>query len=621
MPFDQSNRTRTSIRALQVIILSMTLIVLGRIFYLQVVEYDTYSTLGQENSVRQEYVDPARGLIYDRNGTLIVDNEPIFSITITPSLFDKEKIPLLSKLLNISEPVIEARVLQAQKYSWYRTSRLFTEIDFQRFSIIQENLWQLPGIGHQIESKRHYPTDIQASHVLGYLREADENEYQNSRELRLGDKIGKSGLELSYEDSLRGTLGIRYLRVNAFGQELGEFEEDELSRVPVQGSDLISTIDADLQKFAEELMVGKRGGVVVMNPYTGAILAMVSSPSYDQSKLAGRLDLNYWQSINADSTTPLYNRAISSRQPPGSTFKPLMGIIGLELGIINPNTTIYNSGAYIRGRAYRDLADVGEYDLEKAIAYSSNTFFLSLMDKIAVQGQLNEWSSMVKDFGLGTSTKIDLNNATTGIIPDSSYLNDRIGERKWGLGDVLNFGIGQGLVSVSPLQISIMTSAIANGGNRVTPHLVQAFRSPDGTITRKKVETEKIEWVKKEHLDVIKKGMQRVITEGSGRWYANSSRFEAAGKTGTAQNPHGLDHGWFTTFAPTENPEIVVTAFIENAGFASVSAAPVASLITEKYLTGEITRKWIYDHVINFEPTDPDADEAESEPQIIPVNE
>ncbi|MDR9415941.1 MAG: penicillin-binding protein 2 [Gracilimonas sp.] len=621
MPFDQSNRTRTSIRALQVIILSMTLIVLGRIFYLQVVEYDTYSTLGQENSVRQEYVDPARGLIYDRNGTLIVDNEPIFSITITPSLFDKDKIPLLSKLLNISEPVIEARVLQAQKYSWYRTSRLFTEIDFQRFSIIQENLWQLPGIGHQIESKRHYPTDIQASHVLGYLREADENEYQNSRELRLGDKIGKSGLELSYEDSLRGTLGIRYLRVNAFGQELGEFEEDELSRVPVQGSDLISTIDADLQKFAEELMVGKRGGVVVMNPYTGAILAMVSSPSYDQSKLAGRLDLNYWQSINADSTTPLYNRAISSRQPPGSTFKPLMGIIGLELGIINPNTTIYNSGAYIRGRAYRDLADVGEYDLEKAIAYSSNTFFLSLMDKIAVQGQLNEWSSMVKDFGLGTSTKIDLNNATTGIVPDSSYLNDRIGERKWGLGDVLNFGIGQGLVSVSPLQISIMTSAIANGGNRVTPHLVQAFRSPDGTITRKKVETEKIEWVKKEHLDVIKKGMQRVITEGSGRWYANSSRFEAAGKTGTAQNPHGLDHGWFTTFAPTENPEIVVTAFIENAGFASVSAAPVASLITEKYLTGEITRKWIYDHVINFEPTDPDADEAESEPQIIPVNE
>lgn len=615
----ESNRTRTSIRALQVIMLSLTLIVLGRVFYLQVVEYDTYAALGQENSVRQEYVEPARGLIYDRNGTLIVDNEPIFSITITPSLFDTSNIPLLASLMNVEESVIETRVQQAQQYSWYRTSRLFTEIDFQRFSLIQENLWKLPGIGHQIESKRHYPTGIRASHVLGYLREANEREYQNSAELRLGDKIGKSGLEQAYEDSLRGTLGIRYLSVNALGQELGNFEQDELGRVPVQGSDLISTIDAEIQKFAEELMVGKRGAVIVMNPNTGAILAMVSSPSYDQGRLAGRLDRNYWQSINTDSTTPLYNRAISSRQPPGSTFKPLMGIIGLHLGIVTPQTNVYNSGAYIRGRAYGDLADVGDYDLEKAITYSSNTYFLSLMDKIAMQGKLNEWSSLIKDFGLGVPTDIDLNNSTIGIIPDSTYLNNRFGIRKWGLGDVLNFGIGQGLISVSPLQVAVMTSAIANGGYRVKPHLVHAYRSPDGKITRTKTDVEKIEWVKPEYLEVVKEGMRGVTTEGSGRWYANSSQFNAAGKTGTAQNPHGLDHGWFTTFAPVDNPEIVVTAFIENAGFASVSAAPVASLITEKYLTGEIKREWIYDHVINFVPKDPDEDEVV--PQTPVINE
>ena len=524
-----------------------------------------------------------------------------------------KNIPLLAELMGVSESVIEARLIQAQEYSWYRTSRLFTEIDFQRFSLIQENLWRLPGIGHQIESKRHYPTDIRASHILGYLREANENEYQDSPTLRLGDKIGKSGLELAYEDSLRGKLGIRYLKVNAFGQELGIFEEEDLGRVPVQGNDLISTIDVELQQFVEELMEGKRGAVVVMNPNTGAILAMVSAPSYNQSKLAGRLDLEYWQSINADSTTPLYNRAISSRQPPGSTFKPLMGIIGLHLGIITPQTEIYNSGAYIRGRAYRDLADVGEYDLKKAITFSSNTYFLSLMDKIAMQGKLNEWSSLVKDFGLGVAPKIDLNGAATGIIPDSTSLDNRFGARRWGLGDVLNFGIGQGLISASPLQIAVMTSAIANGGYRVEPHLVLATRNSEGEISRKEHQKKKIDWVKPAYLDEVKKGMRGVVTEGSGRWYANLSDIEVAGKTGTAQNPHGLDHGWFTTFAPVENPEIVVTAFIENAGFASVSAAPVASLITEKYLTGKIERQWIYDHVINFKPKDPDAEESTTE--------
>lgn len=608
----QKNRTRTSIRALQVIILSLSLIVLGRIFYLQIVEYEVYAALGQENSVRQEYVDPARGLIYDRNARLIVDNEPIFSITITPSLFDKSKIPLLADLLGVSDSLLTAKVQEAQKYSWHRTSRLFTEIDFPTFSAIQENLWQLPGIGHQIESKRHYPTEMKASHVLGYLREANEQEYRETEKLRLGDKIGKSGLEMIYEDTLRGKLGVRYLTVNAFGQEIGIFEEDNLSRIPEEGSDIISTLDTELQIFAEKLMEGKRGAVIAMNPNTGAILAMVSSPSYDLSRLAGRLDLDYWQSINSDSTTPLYNRAVQSRQPPGSIFKPVMGAIGLHLGIVTPETKIYNSGAYIRGRAYKDLASVGEYDLQKAITYSSNTYFFSLMDKIASQGKLNTWSALVKDFGLGRSTNIDLPNSNEGIIPDSTYLNNRIGERKWGLGDLINFGIGQGMIAVSPIQVAQMTSVFANGGYRVQPHLVQAFRSPDGKITRVREKRDKIDWLKDEYLEIIKQGMRGVVTDGSGRWYANHPNIEIAGKTGTAQNPHGLDHGWFTSYAPLDNPEIVVTAFVENAGFASRSAAPIASLVIEKYLLGEITRTWIYDHVINFEPIDPDADNTET---------
>lgn len=606
MSTGQANRTRTSIRALQVIILGLTFIVIGRVFYLQIVEYDIYAELGQENSVRQEYVEPARGLIFDRNGKLIVDNQPIFSITITPSLFDEKNIPLLASILDIPDSLLTARIQEAQDYSWHRTSRLFTEIDFSTFSAIQESLWRLPGIGHQIESKRHYPTDVKASHLLGYLREADENEYRRLSTLRLGDKIGKSGLEMTYEDTLRGTSGINYLKVNALGQALGNFEDSTLIRTPVQGADVITTIDADLQSLAEELMVGKRGGLVAMNPNTGAILAMVSSPQYDLDRLSGRLDLSYWQQINADSTTPLYNRAISSLQPPGSTMKPAMALIGLNLGLINEDTEIYNSGAYVRGRPYLDTAPIGNYNLKKAIALSSNTYFFSLMDQIASLGLLNEWSEMIKDFGIGVPTSIDLPFASTGIVPDSSYMNRNFGVRGWGVGDLLSMGIGQGLVSTSPLQVAKMTSTIANGGNKIQPHIVQAVRTPDSKLHRKIYNPEKIDWIEPSSVDLVKEAMREVILEGSSGYYTNNPNVPTAGKTGTAQNPHGRDHGWFTSFAPYDNPQIVVSVFVENGGYGSISAAPIAAVILDKYLTGKITREFVYNYVLNFvsRPTD-----------------
>lgn len=617
MPVNSNNinRTRTSIRALQFIIITISLVILSRVFYLQIIQYDLYSALGERNSVRQESISPARGLIYDRNGKLIVDNEPIFTLTIIPANFNKSNIPLLADLIGVSDSLITERVTAAQKYSWHRSSKLFTEVDFATFTSIQENIWRLPGIGYQIESKRHYPTDMKASHVLGYLREADQTEYQNSKDLRLGDRIGKNGLELTYEQALRGELGLQYMRVNALGQQLGDYEDENINKPPVQGDDIISTLDSDLQILAEELMQGKVGAVVAMDPNTGGTLAMVSSPEFDLNKLAGRLDQDYWVSINSDSTAPLYNRAISSRQPPGSTFKPIMGIVGLHLGLITPKTEIYNSGAYIRGRAYGDTAPIGDYNLEKAITHSSNTYFFALMDMIASRGKLNDWSALVKDFGLGTTNNIDLPNQSRGIIPDSTYLNNRFGIRQWGIGDIINFGIGQGLISVSPLQVAQMTSSIANGGYRVQPHLVQAVRKNGKELEKLPQKKEKISWVKNEYLDVIKRGMRGVVTTGSGRFYANIPDIEVAGKTGTAQNPHGRDHGWFTSFAPLDNPQIVVTVLVENGGYGSVSAAPVAALLIEKYLTGEVNRTHVYDYVKNFEsrPTSSERQAVENE--------
>lgn len=606
-----TNRTRTSIRALQVIMVGLSMLVLGRVFYLQVVQYETYASLGEENSIRQEYVSASRGLIYDRNGVLLVDNEPIFSITVTPATFNEDDIPLLASLLEEDEEQIRERVKEAQRYSWYRSSPLLTDVNFEVFSRIQENFWRLPGIGHQVESKRNYPAPVMASHLFGYLREADRQDYEQSGDLRLGDKIGKSGLEMVYEPELRGELGLEFITVNALGQTMRSYEGERSPKSPVQGADLITTIDAELQAFTETLMQGKIGAAVAMDPQTGEILAIVSTPQYDVTRLAGRLDRSYWAEINTDTTRPLYNRAISARQPPGSTFKPLMGLIGLKLGLITPETVIKNTGGYRRGRLYRDIATKGDYTVETAITFSSNTYFNALMDKIASEGHLNTWSEMVKDFGMGSRPAIDLPSAVQGIVPDSAYMDQRFGVKQWGLGDLINLGIGQGVLSVSPLQVAQMTAAIANGGYRVTPHIVQAVRDQQGAVSTNQPPSIAINWVDPEHLEIVKRGMRGVVQEGSGRYYAKTDRVDIAGKTGTAQNPHGFSHGWFTSFAPYDEPEIVVTVFLENAGFASSSAAPVASLMIEKYLYGDIERSYIYNYVLNWEPKEDNSQVAE----------
>lgn len=593
-------KSKSSIRVLQIIVISGLLIMLGRIFHLQILDYETYSPMSMQNSLRMEVVNPARGLIYDRNGTILVENQPIYTIIITPSRFKLENLPLLAEILQLDEQTVLNRVIEAQQYSWHRTSRLFTEVSFEVFSIIQENLWQLPGIGHKIESKRNYPTNVMASHVAGYLSEANREEYRRSSHLRLGDKIGRSGLERTYEDFLRGESGTSYLRVNAFGQSLGSYDNGSLNVKPIKGSDLITTLDADLQSLAEILMENKQGGLVAIDPHTGGILSIVSAPQYDLNRLSGRMDQSYWQAINSDPRTPLYNRAISSRQPPGSTFKPFMGLVGLHLGLITPEWEMYNPGFYVRGRRYNDLADPGYYNLHKSIEKSSNTYFFWMMERIASRGFLNQWSDLIRDFGMGPINHVDLPFERAGIIPDSTYMNSTFGERRWGLGDLISLGVGQGMVSVSPLQMAVATASLANGGYRVQPHLVSAIRSPDGEIQYTNPELNKIEWIRPENLKVINESMQAALMDGGSRYFGAIPGIDIAGKTGTAQNPHGENHGWFIAFAPANDPQIAIAILLENSGFGSVSATPIASLLIEQYLTGTTTRPHIYNHVMNF---------------------
>lgn len=613
---DTNGRVKTSIRILQGIIIIGFLVMLGRIVQLQIIDHEKYTPLSMQNSIRMEMVNPARGLILDRKERILVDNQPIYSITITPANFRMENIELLAELLNMDPNLVLNRVREAQQYSWHRTSRLFTEVPFNAFSNIQENFWQLPGIGHKVESKRNYPTDLRASHIMGYLREASREEYLRSDRIRLGDRIGKSGLEMVYEDYLRGELGSEYIQVNAYGREIGSFNNGELNISPTRGADLITTIDLELQELAERLMEGKLGGVVAIDPKTGGILSMVSAPQYDVERLAGRMDIPYWQSINTDTRTPLFNRAISSRQPPGSTFKPFMGLVGIELGLVNTDTEIYNSGAYVRGRRYNDLADPGYYNFEKALQYSSNTYFLWIMDRLAQQSKLNEWANLLSDFGFGHRNNIDLPFETAGIIPDSTYMNRNFGVRQWGIGDLMSLGIGQGMVSLSPLQMAVATASLANGGYRVQPHLVSQIRHANGDMDQNYPERHKIEWIREENLNAVKRGMKASMQVGGTNYFAYMPEIEIHGKTGTAQNPHGRNHGWFIAYAPADDPQIAIAVLMENSGFGSVSASPIASLMIEQYLTGETTRPHIMNHVLNFNPRDADENEEPDEEEI-----
>ncbi|MDZ7772099.1 MAG: penicillin-binding protein 2 [Balneolaceae bacterium] len=593
MHYRSKQRTKTSIRVLQIAMGGLALIILGRLVQLQIVEHDTYGPLSRENALRQETVTPARGLIFDRNGRLLVDNEPIYTITITPARYDNSKSPVLADIMDVSLDVVERRVQEARDYSWYRSSRLFTEVDFRKFSVLQENIWRLPGIGHQLESKRHYPVDsLQASHVMGYLREVSQQEYESSRNYHLGDKVGKSGLEMVYENHLRGESGIEYIKINALGQSLGSYDNGSLDESPVKGADLYTTLDAGLQVLAEDLMEGLRGAAVAIDPDNGAILSLVSAPQYDIRKLSGRIDSAYWQQVNADTTDPLYNRAISSIQPPGSTFKPLMALMGLEMGLITPETEINNPGYYQRGRRYNDLAPPGAYDVGRALEESSNTFFFWLMDRMANSRSINRWHELASDFGFGKASNVDLPYENAGILPDSAWLNRNLGEGRWGIGDMMSLGVGQGFISATPLQMAQLAAQIGNGGYRIRPHLVNTIRQSDGTVRYTDTPREKIAWVDEENLEVVKSGMRRVVQNGGARIYADLDSVRVAGKTGTAQNPHGADHGWFIAFAPMDDPQIAVAVLVENAGYGSQSAAPIASLMIEQYLNGRIGDSW-----------------------------
>ncbi|GMQ82602.1 MAG: penicillin-binding protein 2 [Rhodothermia bacterium] len=592
---------RTRKRLFVFLICAILGVLVLRLFQLQVIDTLAYSGESRNNAVRERRILPARGSIFDRNGTLLVDNEPAYSLLVTPLYFNPETIPLLAELLALPDSVISQGVQKARKWNSFRTSLLVRGISFDVLSRILENYSRLPGISYEVDQKRLYRTRVRASHVLGYVRQISDTDLKSRRNegYQPGDLIGQSGLERSYEKTVRGKLGSELNLVNRYGQIIEPFLGGSEDVASESGLNLHLTIDRDMQVLAESLFVNKRGAAVALDVNTGEILAMVSAPDYDLDMFSKPLKPETWEYLTKSAEKPIFNRATSSLLPPGSTFKPFIAMMALEEGVIKPATTIFCPGYHPRGgpTTFRCLHAHGDIAVVEAITKSCNSFFFEMMYRIDV----NTFSRYAHAFGFGHEATLDIGEQGKGLIPDSAYYN-RVYPDGWNVGTPMSLGVGQGDMGVTPLQLARYIAAIANGGTLVSPHLVQYTEDPlTGEIEYVVPEpVSKID-ISPRYYEVVRRGLRGVMTETSP--WLEIPGLPTAGKTGTAQNSRGEDDSVFVMYAPLDDPQIAIAVMVENIGFGSMSAGPIASFMAEKYLTGRISpkRNWLFQQVLEDE--------------------
>ena len=578
-------------KALTAVVLVIFGVLILRLYQLQLLYHGELDKKSEENSVRALIREPIRGYMFDRNGKLIVDVGPSYSITLAPFEFDKATFPMLSSLLKIDSLTLEERIARARTYSPFLPSRIRRDVDIRTLALIEEHLPVLRGISYEIESKRVYPTAVHASHLFGYRREiSDAQLAQLSEYYRQGDLVGIAGLEARYESLLRGKKGYEFVSVNARGQIIGSFEDGKRDVTPREGSDLLLSIDIGLQAFAESLMTHSNygGAIVAMDPTNGGILALVSKPDFDPSVLSGVTPAELWSQLQNDPAKPLFNRASLTRYPPGSTFKMVLAAAALQEGVIDENYRIRCTGGFRFGdRVFKDLHVHGSVNIVEAIQRSCNVFFYQLILKVG----FDKWTEYGHRFGFGQATGTDTGEETTGLLPSAAYYDTRYGKGKWTQGFLVSLAIGQGELGVSPLQMARYAAALANGGTLVQPHAVQFIRNKSTNKIEEVPHTSSAVGLSPHVMALIREGMQRVVhAPGGTGGLARIPGVISGGKTGTAENPHGEDHAWYVGFAPFESPKIAVAVMLENSGFGGTKAAPVAGLLMEKYLYGQLRR-------------------------------
>jgi penicillin-binding protein 2 len=570
------------------VVLLIFLFLLYGFFNIQIASAERYYQMSFENSVRQLTDYPARGVVRDKNGKILVDNRPSFLLTVIPRRLNSDIIKEIAGLLGEEEDYVREKIRGRNSF---RPVILKRDLDYATVAKFEERRLDLPGVLVEVETKRFYPENVESPHIFGYVGEVTSSQTHDGTRFEPGELIGKSGLELIYDTSLRGVKGVEYVRVDAEGRELGIFSP-ELNMRAQQGMDLYLTLDYDLQQFAESLMVDNRGAIIALDPRDGSVLAFVSKPDFDPRLLSGRINSEVWSSLLNDPGHPLYSRVIQSTYPPGSTYKIVAAIAALQEGIITSEWKVTCPGYFKLGRRTIKCWNAkghGTIDLLGAIKGSCNVYFYQLGLKIG----LDLWTKYSEMFLFGQRTGIDLPNENSGLVPSQQYFERRYGKNGWTRGNLANLAIGQGELLTTPLQMAQFTMILANKGTVHSPHIADyLYEKRSGRQIFFPSEVRYVTGVTDEMYDWVREGMFEVVHGGTG-WRAGIPGVEVAGKTGTAQNPHGDDHAWFIGFAPYDNPTIAIAVVIENGGSGGGNAAPIAGKVMEMYLFDRLLPRFV----------------------------
>lgn len=574
------------------IVIALSAVLMLRLFYVQIIAQE-YKQFAEQNARSKRVVQPSRGLMLDRNGNVLVSNETIYDLLVIPSQVKSFDTTLFCSLLQIDIQYVKERLAKAKAYSYIRESFFLRQISLETFGKFQERQYEFRGFYPRPTTVRKYQSTI-APHLLGYLGEVTDKEMTTDSYYDLGDYVGKSGLEKEYEAALKGEKGIEYLMVDRFNRVQGAYNNGDNDAYAVPGFSIHTTIDSKLQAYGELLMKNKIGALVAIEPATGEILAMVSSVGYDPNMLVGRNRKKNYPLLSADTNKPLFNRSIAAMYPPGSIYKTIMALVGLQEGVITPYSRFpCHMGYVIPGLRVGCHAHRSNLDLKESIAQSCNAYYCNVFRYVIdnpkyedTEAGFERWREYMEQFGIGIKLGIDIPNEKEGILPTSAKFDKIYGAKRWRSSYIISLAIGQAEISLTPLQMANFTAAIANKGYFYTPHLLSLKQQWADTLVD--VQKNDIE-INKEHFETVIDGMAEVFKTGTARWYQIDG-IEQCGKTGTAENPHGEDHSNFIAFAPRENPKIAIAVVVENGGFGSTWAAPIASLMIEKYLTDTITR-------------------------------
>lgn len=585
---------------LPTLIIIATSLLLIRIFYLQVID-DTLKLKSENNAIKKKYEYPERGYIYDRKGKLLVANQASYDIMVIPREVKKLDTLEFCQLLHMTKEDFIKKMEKSKVYSPRLPSVFLSQLNKSEFAAFQEKIRKYEGFYFQKRSLRDYEVNFGAN-IFGFITQVNEklvskNPYYNS-----GDLIGRQGVEESYENLLRGVKGIKYFQKDKFNREIGSYKDGKYDTIAVQGEDINLSIDAQLQKYGEELMINKRGGIVAIEPSSGEILALVTAPSFDPGILVGRQRSKNYTALYHDSIAkPLYDRGLLAEYPPGSPFKILTGLIGLQEGVINENTTFFcnNGFSYGRGRFMKCHPHSPSQQLHNGIYNSCNTYFaqtymLTINKYNNPAKAVDIWSNHLKSFGLGQFMGYDLPTGKKGKIPDSKTYKRMYPNGGWRSTTIVSNAIGQGEVVMTPIQLANMMATIANEGYYYTPHIIKKI---EGHAIDKSFTTKHVTTIDKKYFKPVISGLFDVYNVGTAR----SLRVEGidiCGKTGTAENFAKIggvrvkleDHSIFVAFAPKDNPKIAIAVMVENGGYGAAIAGPIASLMIEKYLRQKITR-------------------------------